>query len=64
MQESFDIMGFTQTEKEEVYKMCAGIMHSGSATFKQRPREEQAEADDVKGAPASTCRHQRPHAQA
>ena len=42
---SFDILGFTQEEKNAIYKITAGIMHSGNAKFKQKPREEQAEAD-------------------
>lgn len=38
-------MGFTQEEKDDVYKITAAIMHFGGMKFKQRPREEQAEAD-------------------
>ena len=43
--ESFDILGFDQTEKDAIYMITAGIMHSGNISFKQKPREEQAEAD-------------------
>jgi myosin heavy chain 6/7 len=43
--EAFDILGFTPKEKEQLYKMCAGILHLGNMKFKQRPREENAEPD-------------------
>uniref|UniRef100_A0A914WQU5 Myosin heavy chain n=1 Tax=Plectus sambesii TaxID=2011161 RepID=A0A914WQU5_9BILA len=44
-QEAFDIMGFEDWETECLYKNAAGMMHMGEMKFKQRPREEQAEAD-------------------
>ena len=47
--ESFDILGFQKSEKDAIYMITAGIMHSGNIQFKQKPREEQAEPD-------STCR--------
>lgn len=40
-----DVLGFTQEEKDNVYKITAAVMHMGSLKFKQRGREEQAEAD-------------------
>ncbi|KAK4873785.1 hypothetical protein RN001_013145 [Aquatica leii] len=43
--EAFDILGFTQDEKDDVYKITAAVMHMGCMKFKQRGREEQAEAD-------------------
>ena len=48
--ESFDILGFSQDEKNAIYKITAGIMHSGNTKFKQKPREEQAEADGTDAA--------------
>ena len=48
--ESFGILGFTQEEKNAIYKMTAGIMHSGNQKFKQKPREEQGEADGTEAA--------------
>ncbi|XP_072948928.1 myosin heavy chain, muscle isoform X32 [Epargyreus clarus] len=42
---AFDILGFTQEEKDNVYKITAAVMHMGGMKFKQRGREEQAEAD-------------------
>ncbi|CDW55353.1 Myosin tail family protein [Trichuris trichiura] len=46
---SFDVMGFEQEEKDNLYKLCAAVMHMGEMKFKQRPREEQAEVDTVEG---------------
>ncbi|CAI4225176.1 unnamed protein product [Auanema sp. JU1783] len=43
--EAFNIMGFEDFEVMDLYRACAGIMHMGEMKFKQRPREEQAEAD-------------------
>ncbi|XP_074040836.1 myosin heavy chain isoform X47 [Leptinotarsa decemlineata] len=43
--EAFDILGFTQEEKDNVYKITAAVMHMGCMKFKQRGREEQAEPD-------------------
>uniref|UniRef100_A0A914XZC9 Myosin motor domain-containing protein n=1 Tax=Panagrolaimus superbus TaxID=310955 RepID=A0A914XZC9_9BILA len=44
---AFDIMGFEPNEKNDLYKICAAIMHMGEMKFKQKPREEQAEVDDM-----------------
>ncbi|GFV63848.1 myosin heavy chain, muscle [Trichonephila clavipes] len=41
----FDVLGFTEDEKLNIYKVTASVMHLGELKFKQRPREEQAEAD-------------------
>ncbi|XP_030752188.1 myosin heavy chain, muscle isoform X42 [Sitophilus oryzae] len=43
--EAFDILGFTQEEKDNIYKITAAVMHMGTLKFKQRGREEQAESD-------------------
>ncbi|CAG9773969.1 unnamed protein product [Ceutorhynchus assimilis] len=43
--QAFDILGFTQEEKDDIYKITAAVMHMGTMKFKQRGREEQAEAD-------------------
>lgn len=40
-----DILGFVADEKYGAYKLTGAIMHFGNMKFKQRPREEQAEAD-------------------
>ena len=47
--EAFDILGFTQNEKDQLYRLCAGILHLGNMKFKQRPREENAEPDGKEG---------------
>jgi myosin heavy subunit len=41
-------MGFSAEEKDGLYRTCAAIMFMGEMAFKQKPREEQAEADDMK----------------
>ncbi|KJH45354.1 myosin head [Dictyocaulus viviparus] len=46
LQEAFDIMKFSQKEKDELFAITAGIMHMGELKMKQRPREEQAELDN------------------
>ncbi|XP_011647040.1 myosin heavy chain, muscle isoform X23 [Pogonomyrmex barbatus] len=43
--QAFDVLGFTQEEKDDIYKITAAVMHMGGMKFKQRGREEQAEAD-------------------
>ncbi|XP_055702075.1 myosin heavy chain, muscle isoform X32 [Phlebotomus papatasi] len=45
--QAFDVLGFTQEEKDNVYKITAAVMHMGGMKFKQRGREEQAEADGM-----------------
>ncbi|GMR42165.1 hypothetical protein PMAYCL1PPCAC_12360, partial [Pristionchus mayeri] len=47
---AFDVMNFCAEEKEDLYKLCAAIMHMGEMRFKQKPREEQAEIEDMKSA--------------
>ncbi|XP_018322124.1 myosin heavy chain, muscle isoform X19 [Agrilus planipennis] len=48
--EAFDVLGFTQEEKNDIYKITAAVMHMGGMKFKQRGREEQAEADGTEEA--------------
>ncbi|XP_071392093.1 myosin-7-like [Centroberyx affinis] len=43
--EAFDVLGFTQEEKNGIYKLTGAVMHFGNMKFKQKQREEQAEAD-------------------
>ena len=43
--ESFDILGFSNEEKNSIWKITAAIMHSGNVAFRNKPREEQAEID-------------------
>ncbi|TRY53867.1 hypothetical protein DNTS_002810 [Danionella cerebrum] len=49
-EDAFDILGFTQEEKNSVYKLTGAIMHYGNMKFKQKQREEQAEADGTEDA--------------
>ncbi|ELU16992.1 hypothetical protein CAPTEDRAFT_118513 [Capitella teleta] len=41
----FDVLGFTKEEKMSLYRCTCSVMHFGEMRFKQRPRQEQAEAD-------------------
>ena len=43
-----DILGFEEEQKLNIYKIVAAVMHLGTMKFKQRGREEQAEADGTK----------------
>lgn len=43
------MLGFTQEEKCSIYKLTGAIMHYGNMKFKQKQREEQAEADGTEG---------------
>jgi hypothetical protein len=43
------VLGFTQDEKNSLYKITAAILHAGEMKWKQHPREEQAEADGTAG---------------
>ncbi|KAK8374417.1 hypothetical protein O3P69_012604 [Scylla paramamosain] len=53
--DAFDILGFTKTEIENVYKITAAVMHMGNMKFKQKGREEQAEPDGTEhGAKVAT----------
>ncbi|OWA54357.1 Myosin heavy chain, muscle [Hypsibius exemplaris] len=42
---AFNVLGFAQEEKEQVYSLVSAVMNFGGMKFKQRPREEQAEPD-------------------
>ena len=43
------MLGFDDTANVSLYKCTAAVMHFGEMKFKQRPREEQAEADGTAG---------------
>uniref|UniRef100_A0A3Q3JS57 Myosin motor domain-containing protein n=1 Tax=Monopterus albus TaxID=43700 RepID=A0A3Q3JS57_MONAL len=47
--DAFDVLGFTQEEKNSIYKLTGAVMHYGNMKFKQKQREEQAEADGTEG---------------
>ena len=44
------VEGFSQEEKNSIYMITGSIMHSGNMAFKEKPREEQAEADGTEHA--------------
>jgi myosin heavy subunit len=41
--EAFDILNFSKDEKQNVYRICAALLHMGEMNFKDR--QEQAEPD-------------------
>ncbi|CAB1349698.1 unnamed protein product [Coregonus sp. 'balchen'] len=43
--DAFDVLGFSQEEKNGIYKLTGAIMHYSNPKFKNKQREEQAEAD-------------------
>ncbi|XP_034724219.1 myosin, heavy chain 7B, cardiac muscle, beta a isoform X2 [Etheostoma cragini] len=47
---AMDILGFLSDEKYGCYKIVGAIMHFGNMKFKQKQREEQAEADGTESA--------------
>ena len=50
-QEAFDILNFSQEEKMNIYKITATVMHLGEMKFRQKGREEQAEAEGSEVSP-------------
>merc|ERR1712020_547256 len=44
---AFDILGFTQEEKWDAYKLTAAVMSLGEVHFKQKGRDDQAEPDEL-----------------
>ncbi|KAI2797772.1 TRAFAC class myosin-kinesin ATPase super [Blomia tropicalis] len=44
---AFDVLGFSEEEKFDIYRITAAVMHIGGMKFKQRPREEQCEPDGM-----------------
>ena len=43
----FDVLGFVKDENNPVYRITAGIIHSGNMVFKKTPRKEQAKPDSI-----------------
>ncbi|KAL5969171.1 Myosin heavy chain striated muscle [Taenia solium] len=43
--EAIDILGFSNDERMSMFKCTTSVINMGEMKFKQRPREEQAEAD-------------------
>lgn len=41
-------MGFSETEKWDMFNLCAGLMHMGEMKFKQRGEQAEPE-DDIEG---------------
>ena len=53
MQDGFAVLGFAEEEKMSLYRCTAAVLYFGETKFKQRPREEQAEADGTAGRPTN-----------
>jgi len=49
IQGGFAVLGFAEEEKMSLYRCTCAVLHFGEMKFKQRPREEQAEADGTQG---------------
>ena len=45
--QAFDIIGFSELEKWNCYKLTAAVMSLGEINFKQKGRDDQAEPDDM-----------------
>ncbi len=50
---AFDILGFTEQEKWDCFKLTAAVMTSGEIKFKQKGRDEQCEPDGMEYASKS-----------
>ncbi|TRY80602.1 hypothetical protein TCAL_03006 [Tigriopus californicus] len=44
---AFDILGFSESEKWDCFKLTAAVMTMGEIKFKQKGRDDQAEPDDL-----------------
>merc|ERR1719330_1607632 len=44
---ALDVIGFSEQEKWECYKLTAAVMTCGEVAFKQKGRDDQAELDDM-----------------
>ena len=44
---AFDVIGFTNEEKWNCFKLTAAVMSMGEIKFKQKGRDDQAEPDDM-----------------
>ncbi|XP_048201768.1 myosin-15 [Perognathus longimembris pacificus] len=49
-EQAMDSLGFLADQKCALYKLIGAIMHLGNMKFKQKPREEQLEADGTESA--------------
>merc|ERR1712002_252514 len=45
MDDAYAVLGFQEVDKKSLYKATASVLHFGEMKWKQRPREEQAEAE-------------------
>merc|ERR1712142_390105 len=45
--EAFQILGFSDSERDDSYKISSGVMMMGDIKYEQKPRDEQAEVDTL-----------------
>merc|ERR1712142_76443 len=45
--EAFQILGFSDSERDDSYKISSGVMMMGDMKYAQKPRDEQAEVDTL-----------------
>jgi len=45
--EAFEVLGFDPEDKMGAFRITSGVCNFGSMTYKQKPRDEQAEVDSV-----------------
>jgi len=45
--EAFEVLGFDPEDKMGAFRITAGVCNFGSMTYKQKPRDEQADVDSV-----------------
>ena len=57
LQEAFLVLGFADEEKMALYRATSAVMQFGNMRFKQRPRDEQAEADGTADAEKVKARY-------
>ena len=55
LQDAFAVLGIPVEEKWPLYKCTTAVLYFGEMKFKQRPREEQAEADGQAGKGNKNC---------
>ena len=48
--DAFNVLGFNEEQKDGIYKISAGILHHMNMQFRNKQREEQAEADGTENA--------------
>ena len=48
-QEAFAVLGFDPEDELGAFRITAGVCNFGSMTYKQKPRDEQADVESIDG---------------